>query len=231
MQLHQCPDLTVLGASRPVKDLAISRTLHHSPECLRTSAYTNSTSFGFVPAEASLTATRTPPSCLRSDFAPSELLSCRPSAMSMPVGVATVEIIVLTAALDPQNISVSRPGLPSNRFRPRCSFANSNKSGHHPSTITFATPAALTKSSSVCSANSRWRFVYFHPVANKEFESPLFRRPSHQDQSRKMRVVVARRCNTDLRTKTRLYPQDHFPNDVESDPPLAIPIKPNQRLP
>ena len=81
------------GASRPVKNLAISRTLYHSPECLRTSAYTNSTSFGFVPTEASLTATRTPPSCLRSDFAPSELLSCRPSAMSMPAGVATVEIL------------------------------------------------------------------------------------------------------------------------------------------
>ncbi len=39
MQLHQCPDLTVLGASRPVNSIAISRTIHHSPECLRTSAF------------------------------------------------------------------------------------------------------------------------------------------------------------------------------------------------
>lgn len=124
---------------------------------------------------------------------------------------------------------------------------------HHYSfyfTNNFFARAALAKSSTVTSrqlccairgespsqeqttfsGSSRWGIVYFHAVATKEFESPLFRRPSHQDQSRKMRAVVARRCDTDLRTKTHLDPQDHFPNDVESDPPLAIPIKPNQRL-
>jgi hypothetical protein len=40
------------GASRPVKNLAISKTFHHSPECLRTSAYTNSTPLGLALAEA-----------------------------------------------------------------------------------------------------------------------------------------------------------------------------------
>ena len=35
-----------------MKNIAISRTIHHSPECLRTSAYTNSTPFGVKPTEA-----------------------------------------------------------------------------------------------------------------------------------------------------------------------------------
>jgi hypothetical protein len=95
---------------------------------------------------------------------------------------------------------------------------------HHYSfyfTNNFFARAALAKSSTVTSrqlccairgespsqeqttfsGSSRWGIVYFHAVATKEFESPLFRRPSHQDQSRKMRAVVARRCNTDLRKK------------------------------
>jgi len=39
--------------------------------------------------------------------------------MSMPAGVATVEIIVLTAALDLQNISVSRPVSRQSRLNSR----------------------------------------------------------------------------------------------------------------
>ena len=85
--------------------------VHHSPECLRTSAYTNSMPFAGLSRRKHHSPLPGLPFCLRSDFAPSELLSCRPLAMSMPAGVATVEIIVLTAALAPQNISVSRPGL------------------------------------------------------------------------------------------------------------------------
>jgi len=44
--------------------------------------------------------------------------------MSMPAGVATVEIIVLTAALDLQNISVSRPVSRQSRLNSRFFIEN-----------------------------------------------------------------------------------------------------------
>jgi hypothetical protein len=71
-----------------VKNIAISRTIHHSPECLRTSAYTNSTPFGLMPAGPRLAATG---AVLRVCFFPTQSTTGI-AAVQQPTSTSTVSL-------------------------------------------------------------------------------------------------------------------------------------------